>query len=324
MTLGKWTNEKQRATDMACLIALLAVLSAGCGNSEQGKAESSARTSRIAFVSDRDGNDEVYVMQPDGSEVRNLTHNAARDADPCWSPDGKRIAFQSDRDGTEQIYVMNVDGTALTKLTAAPGEKAMPAWSHDGHQIAFCVTEESDIFIYVVSAEGGNPRRLTDGMAPSWSPDDRTIAFNRGQLPQIWLVDADGGSSRALVAGDESELTREEKIDLLFRLAPVWSPDGKRLLYTKVLTGPDRSKPSMNYEVFTMDLDGRARQRLTTDDARDMGHGWSPDGEKIVFSTVRDGDAEIYVMNADGSAQVNLTRHAARDQSATWSPFAAK
>ena len=84
---------------------------------------------RIAFTSNRDGNDEIYVMNPDGSNVKRLTNNDADDEWPSWSPDGKRLAFQSFRDGNWEIYVMNADGSKQTNVSRNPAADWEPAWS---------------------------------------------------------------------------------------------------------------------------------------------------------------------------------------------------
>ena len=133
---------------------------------------------QIIFRSNRDGNDEIYVMAADGSEQRNLTHHPASDADPAWSPDGTRIAFVSDRDGDGEIYVMDADGSNPTRLTDSPRKDTHPAWSPDGQWIAFYSNREGDLGlnfeIYVMRADGSGQTRLTyhgdfDGF-PAWQP----------------------------------------------------------------------------------------------------------------------------------------------------------
>jgi dipeptidyl aminopeptidase/acylaminoacyl peptidase len=84
---------------------------------------------RIAFVSSRDGNADIYVMNADGSNQTNLTKNSADDTNPAWSPDGRQIAFVSLRDGNEEIYVMNADGSNQTNLTKNPAGDGCPVWS---------------------------------------------------------------------------------------------------------------------------------------------------------------------------------------------------
>jgi len=90
---------------------------------------SAAATDKIAFTSYRDGSPEVYVMNADGTDPRNLTNHPAWDLDPAWSPDGSRIAFTSDRDGNEEVYVMNADGTDPRNLTNDPADETEPVWS---------------------------------------------------------------------------------------------------------------------------------------------------------------------------------------------------
>ena len=92
---------------------------------------------KLAFVSRRDGNSEIYVINADGSEQENLTQHPARDSHPSWSRDGRKLAFVSRRDGNSEIYVMNADGSGLRNVTRAPSNDLDPAWSPDGRAIAF-------------------------------------------------------------------------------------------------------------------------------------------------------------------------------------------
>ena len=125
----------------------------------------------IAFVSDRDGNAEIYAVNTDGSDPRNLTNHAANDHSPVWSPDGTRIAFISDRDGNEAVYLMNADGSDQHRLMSNPSESArgmgVPAWSPDGRSLAVAVRyfgspSSGELSrIYVVDADGANLRCLT-------------------------------------------------------------------------------------------------------------------------------------------------------------------
>ncbi len=107
---------------------------------------------QIAFVSNRDGNEEIYVMYTDGSHQTNLTNNKARDTTPVWSPDGRKIAFVSTRDSNEEIYVMNSDGSGIKNLTRNPALDWCPAWSPDGHKLAFASGRSGTGDIYVMDA----------------------------------------------------------------------------------------------------------------------------------------------------------------------------
>jgi TolB protein len=140
---------------------------------------------QIAFVSDRDGNYEIYVMKADGTCQTRLTNDPEDDKYPLWSPDGSKIAFSSDRDGNREIYVMNADGTGQTNLTNDPAWDSQPAWSPDSTKIAF--GSERDGLggdIYVVNIDGTGLTNLTNDLAsnddPTWSPDGTKIAFAGG------------------------------------------------------------------------------------------------------------------------------------------------
>jgi len=119
-------------TFLIMVIAVAAPMDAA--NTEQ-PTDPAEKRGTIAFASDRDGNYEIYVMNPDGSGQKRLTNNSAADFAPSWSPDGKRIAFTSDRDGNGEIYLMNADGTGVRRLTNSPANDGGPSWSPDGHGI---------------------------------------------------------------------------------------------------------------------------------------------------------------------------------------------
>src|SRR5918996_3202606 len=168
------------------LAGALILVSAGTASSQQGRA---AGDNMLAFVSERDGNSEIYVMNADGTGLLRLTNDAGRDVDPAWSPDGKRIAFASDRAGKSDIYVMNADGSNLVRRTQSAkedvrtGPSEAPAWSPDGSKIAFSSHRDGRVGIYVMSVDGdwANPTRVGYDRGwnahPAWSPDGTQIAF---------------------------------------------------------------------------------------------------------------------------------------------------
>src|SRR2546425_649546 len=157
---------------------------------------------QIAFISDRDRNLDIYLMNVDGPGVMQLTNDPSNDTHPDWSPDGTRIVFTSFRDGNAEIYAMNADGSNATPLTDNGAQ--MPAWSPDGTRIAFTSARDGNWEIYVMNADGSDPRNLTnspDGdFGPAWSLDGTKIAFDshRDGNEEIYVMNADGSSLRNL------------------------------------------------------------------------------------------------------------------------------
>jgi len=178
----------------------------------------------IAFESNQTGNWDIYVMDADGSNMKNITnHPATHDIYPDWSPDGTKIAFGSNRDGMEHIFVMNADGSNLSQITNHPNRNdGQPTWSPDGTKIAFSGwridSDNPNPDIYLVDIDGSNEIRLTTSSAydafPDWSPDGTRIAFssNPNGDYDIWVINIDGSGLVQLTADWGNEIY------------PVWKP----------------------------------------------------------------------------------------------------
>jgi len=285
----------------------------------------------------------IYTVNADGSNLRNLTSHSSFDIFPSWSPDGKKIAFVSFRDGNGEIYVMNADGSNQHNLTNRPDIQALfPCWSPDGTKIAFVgcdipnVTIEGDITvsqvadyacnIYIMNTNGSNLHSLNELVNDpsvnwflSWSPDGSQIAFVslRDGNAEIYVANTDGSN--------QHNITNNPTTDML----PIWSPDGKKIAF---ISFRDEDKRP---EIYVMNVDGSDQHKLTNhswvipDGEFTMfpfPFAWSPDSEKIIFNSARDGNSEIYVVNIDGSNLRNLTTHPADDGIwfSPWSPDGAK
>ena len=216
----------------------------------------------ITFASDRAGGAlDIYVMNGDGSDLRDITRDAGSSTAPVWSPNRQMVAFHSDQDGDFDIYVVNADGSDLRNLTNNDADDQEPAWSPDGQTIAFTSNRDGNAEIYLMNADGSNPRNLSNNPAmegtPAWSPDGQTIAFtsDRDGNAEIYLSSVPGGNLRNLTdtSGQDTQ--------------PTWSPDGQFIAFTSDRDG--------NSEIYLMNADGSDPRNISNDPAQDQSPNWS-------------------------------------------------
>lgn len=263
---------------------------------------------RIAFATDRTGNSEIYTMNPNGTDLRNLTNLNGVDASPSWSPDGQKIVFSSIVGGYSNIFVMNNDGTDRINLTNfTDGSEGFPSYSPDGTKILFHryytqpSVEPSDI--YVMNANGTGLIQLTSDPASdedaSWSPDGSKIVFEStrgGAGYDVYTMNSNGtGVVR---------LTNSPSFDG----SASWSPDGTKIAFTN---GGD---------IYTMNPNGTGVTQLTNNGNNNVGAKWSPDGTKIAYYAVSNSNFEIFSMDPDGNNKTNLTNDPADDTGPAFGP----
>ena len=285
-----------------------------------------AQVPMIAFLSDRSGDQEIYLMFNDG-DVEQLTKAKSRTTDFDWSPDGETIAFTSNIRGGEsfEIYTIDIENKDRTDLMEGKlgGIWQLPRWSPTGEKrllveslgglpnalhwdVGMLDFEEDDLIVFnVANAAGegeGQDREAT------WSPDGTKIAFHGGRV--AWpggafdIVIADMTTKKPGV--DQVLLTKHDAGDQRAR----WSPDGAQILFESDRDG--------DWEIFVMDADGDNLKQLTENDETDRNAEWSK--STIVFETKRDGNWEIYAMGLDGNNQSNLTNDAGKDAYPRLSP----
>ncbi|MDF1501083.1 MAG: protein kinase [Anaerolineales bacterium] len=299
--------------------------------------------SRIAFVSDReDGSTlQIWTMNPDGSDPRQLTFGPGDKSQPRWSPDGTRLLYVApggrDEFGNDfglDIFVVNADRSGETiNLTQSIGDDFDPAWSYDGSQIAFTstrVNELRQVFLIGVSCEPApqtcavaqNPDNLTEGFAveyqPAWAPDNNRLAViaSINQAPgRIFLRpvireenktgDPDEGQARMFDVRDRIIGAQELS----------WSSDGEFLVFSWII-----SRGREEIYIASLANPGLDPVQLTNS----LGNkepAFSPDGQWIAFTTTRDQNPEIYIMTNNGSGQKNLTNDPGRDLQPDWLPY---
>lgn len=258
---------------------------------------------RIIFTSGRAGKEEdrdIYSMNPDGTNLLQLTDNEVEDSYPAPSPDGTKIAYTSTTsDGLWDIFVMNPDGSEKTRLTDHPRRDAYPAWSFDGRFIFFESDREGQWEMYRMNSDGQGVQRLTftqrgDSWHAAAHPFKEEIVFESGPVggEDLYTVDFAGGNQRK-IANDGSR-----------KRMPEISPDGKKIVYTGYVGGgADRHR-----EIFIMDYDGSNIVQLTDNpEEKDAHPAFSPDGKYIVYEAGIEGSDDIMIMNIDGTDKRKLT-----------------
>lgn len=269
----------------------------------------SPKTAKIAFVSARDFNREIYLMNPNGSEQVNLTRNLADDLFPVWSPTGERILFVSDRDGIRDLYLMDADGGNVEKVFKQSARRAHPTWAPDGKQIAY----ERGGAVYIATIGKQTEELVADGFDPAWSPDGREIALtlNPFGAHRLVLLNIHTGRQRHALPRDVSPWQAE----------PAWTVTGDKLSFSwnkNPLPVPPDAHPGKPFRVpsewldqetiYIMNRDGTDVQQIVNEAGpKARNPVWSPLGNEIVYTQEIDGHLQLFKVDLESQVVTQLT-----------------
>jgi Tol biopolymer transport system component len=250
----------------------------------------------------------IFTIDPNGTNLQQLTTNQRQNVEPWFSPDGKQLAFNTTRDGDNAIYIMNSqDGSSPTRVNTGFSYSTWPAWSPDGKKLAFVYLDNNESGVATVDLATLDVKKLTHDPCPgdscsiserpSWSPDSKKIVYENYAF-DIYTINADGTNP--------VNLTNTASIK---ETDPAWSPDGKTIAYVSQETG--------HMEIYLMNPDGTSVRKLTTTDV-DANNpyplfsgafepAWSPDSSTVIFTLAAYVSAtdsytyKLYTVKTDGT-----------------------
>jgi len=243
---------------------------------------------KIVFTSGEAGDTDLWRIDLQTGELKQLTFGKWRNWQGRWSPDGQRIVYVSSKQGPSDLWLMDADGGNPQRLTTDGRWYDHPDWSPDGTRIVCCSnregTEDNEVWILTLR-DARWERRSECGAAdsyPAWSPDGKRIAFTsaRSGSEDVWTLELAGGKLQRLTDAPGRDF------------APAWSPDGSGVAFVadRAVSWRDRLEVDPDLDVWLMNANGTGQQCLTTNQGTDRCVSWSPDGTQLVYSASKRGD----------------------------------
>ena len=274
---------------------------------------------KILFTSTRDGNREVYIMNPDGSEQMNLTKHRADDLQAVWSPIGEQILFVSDRHGVRDLYLMEPDGSNVRRVFKKVVHRYYPTWAPDGKQIAHIhrAHDLRDSIIYTATLGKQKEEPFVNGLYPAWSPDGTEIAcVISGPMGQLALINVPTGEQKQLLpAGARAGQS-----------FPSWSAASDRLAFSwnnnplpPLLVGERVPDAWINkLAIYIVNRDSTDLGQIVDEAGpKAMAPELSPDGEEVLYTQEINEDLQLFKVDVDSGIRTQLT-HIDRNFGGDW------
>jgi Tol biopolymer transport system component len=280
--------------------------------------EDTSQVGRLSFIrSSNDGRkQDIYVVNADGTNQQQATHDILVNGAARWSPDGHSLVFQATIDRTSQIMRVDIDednaASAPILLTAdIPADSVLPAWSPDGKMIAFQSKRDGDTYqVFVMDSDGGNKRRISDvtgnARQPAWSPDGKLLAFAASTDPanaaptELYVASVDGTPARAITSLGSMLST------------PIWSGDGSRIVFRQALSQRD-------YKLLVSAPDGTNIRTIFREGLIDNLQLSS--GRELAYHNLsQEGGSDIVRIDTVTGRRTLVTPGAGEDYMPTWSP----
>ncbi len=260
----------------------------------------------LLLIGTRTGAKEMYRIDADGGNLRQLTRDGSISVAPAWAPDARRFVYTSFVSGFPDIYLVDLKSGRRERIVAYPGLNSSAAFSPDGQELAFILSRDGNPELYVRNLRSGRLTRLThtryaNEASPSWSPDGRRIVYvsDSTGAPHLYMVGRDGTGSRRLTTRGRDNVS------------PDWGPDG-RIVFS--------SRRGTHYQLVVLDPDTGKEQMLTDDPVNHEEPSWAPDGRHLAYTRGAGGFSTIYMLDTLTGSSLPLVRFEGEWYSPIWSP----
>ena len=282
-------------------------------------------SAKIVFSSNRDGNWEIYLMNPDGSDQVRLTHHLAYDGNPVFSPTGSQILFVSDREHGGDLYLMNPDGSHVSRVFKKPTRRILPTWSPDGSMIAYQRSQpDREIYIARMDDKVEQPVAWIGkfGGQPDWSPKDTDLVYIRARgadfFPGIMLpLDLPIANTEIVFINLQTRLQEIFLPDELPLMAsPAWSPSADKIAFSW-------QRPAIFPQsvLYISDREGKSIDRVVLPNgkpnASEIFPAWSPDAHAIVYQQETHENTQLFKVDLPSGKSRQLT-HLGNNRQADW------
>jgi len=261
---------------------------------------------KIAYVSDKTGNKEIFISDIFGADVRQVTRHKYLAVSPRLSPDNMKLAYTSYHRGNSNLYITDLAQSKSTRaISRRSGLNMAPAWSPNGKSLVTTLSKDGNPDLYLLKTDGSILRRLTSNtginVSPDFSPDGKELVFvsDRSGQPQIYIMNFKTGATRRITYQGNENTT------------PSWSSDGKWIAYTGKYEG--------RYHIFKISPDGGSPVQLTTSWGDHESPNWSPDSRQLVFTRTVNDNKKLYVISHNGQNMHRLFSQDGEQSSAQWS-----
>ncbi len=261
--------------------------------------------SKIVFINDSTNFKEVWIMDYDGANIKQLTEDKSIATMPKWSYDGKKVFYTTYKKGNPDVYCIDIATGKKTPFLEYSGLNVMGSANQDGRYLTAVLSKDGNPEVYLLSSSGELVRRITWNSAvdvsPSFSPNNRDIVFTSGRsgLPQLYVTDLDGVLVRRLTYIGYCD-------------SPNWSPKGRLIAYAY--------RESHNFQISIVEPDAtNSFPTQITREGSNENPAWSSNGQWLVFATNRNGKYEIYRTTPDGTIQQRVAQLKGNSISPNWS-----